>query len=140
MFDTDVTKLKFGSGVYMDILDTVAGLLLKNDVVGTTNENGQWESNFKYEWEDGRNEMNEVVRSNCNTSESFRLCQEEVRRLHPHLDVYPLYVIVSMDKTEMGKFCKTCSFVLSTCVFLTSSYIFFFVSKKVTNSTLRNSW
>lgn len=130
MFNTDVTKLKFGSGVYMDILDTIAGLLLRNDVVGTTNENGQWDSNFKYEWEDRRNDTGEVVRGNCNTSESFRLCQEEVRRLYPHLEVYPLYVVVSMDKTEMGKFCKTCSFLLRTCVFLTSSYIFVLSAKR----------
>lgn len=118
MFNIDVRGLKHGSGLYIDLLDTVACLLLKNDVVGRTNDNGQWESNFKYEWEEKRNELGQLSISDCNTSESFRLCEEEVRRLFPRNRVYPLYLIISTDKTELTKFGNIYSFLSYTYVFL----------------------
>ena len=96
----------------MDLIDTVAGLLLRNDLIGRVKENGEWESIFKYEWEEKRNDMGDITIGDCNTSESFRLCEEEARRLFPGQEVYPLYLTISTDKTELTKFGMTYTFLL----------------------------
>ena len=98
MFDSDVTKLKPGTGLFIDVLDSIGSLLLRNDVVGNSLEN------FKWEYEEKRNSEGEIVISDCNTSESFRLCQEEVWRKFPNQRVYVMYVIITTDKSELTKF------------------------------------
>lgn len=98
MFDSDVTKLKAGTGLFIDVLDTIGSLLLRSEVVGNSLEN------FKWEYEEKRNSENEIVIGDCNTSESFRLCQEEVWRKFPNQRVYVLYVIITTDKSELTKF------------------------------------
>lgn len=129
MFNVDVTKMRAGSGLYIDILDTVAALLLRDDVVGRTVDGGQWESNFKWEWEERRNSLGEVVVGDCNTSESFRLCEEEVRRKFPDQRVYPLYLIISTDKTELTKFgmCFTYKYYNKTYIFIWCTYVFLYI-------------
>lgn len=102
--DVDVNALQKGVGLYVDILDTIASLLLRNDVVGKVSDSGQWEWNFRWEWEEKLNSNGEVTIGDCNTSDSFRLAEDEVRRMYPHLEVYLLYIIMSTDKTQLCKF------------------------------------
>lgn len=98
MFDSDVTKLKPATGLFIDLLDTIGSLLLRSDVVGNSLEN------FNWEYEEKRNSEDEIVVGDCNTSESFRLCQDEVRRKFPNQRVYVLYVIVTTDKSQVDNF------------------------------------
>ena len=98
MFDSDVTKLKPGTGLFIDVLDSIGSLLLRNDVVGNSLEN------FKWEYEERRNSEGEIVTGDCNTSESLRLCQEEARRKFPNQRVYVMYVVITTDKSELTKF------------------------------------
>ena len=98
MFDSDVTKLKPGTGLFIDVLDSIGSLLLRNDVVGNSLEN------FKWEYEEKRNSEGEIVIGDCNTSESFSLCQEEVRRKFPNQRVYVMYIIITTDKSLLCKF------------------------------------
>ena len=102
----NVDTAQKGVGLYVDILDTIASLLLRNDVVGKVSDTGEWEWNFKWEWEEKLNSSGEVTIGDCSTSESFRLAQEEVRRMYPDLVVYLLYIIICTDKTQLCKFGK----------------------------------
>ena len=105
-----------GVGLYVDILDTTAALLLGNDVVGRVGDSGEWEWSFKWEWEEKLNSSGEVTTGDCSTSESLRPAQEEVRRVYPDLVVCPLYTIIGTDKTQLCKLGK--ADVLSPTYFL----------------------
>jgi len=91
----DVSQYKHAKALLVNPVETIAALLLRNDVVGDDC------SNFKWDYCRQHNENGEELIGDHTSSEFFRKAEEAVRLAHGD-GVSVLSIIVSTDKTDEG--------------------------------------
>lgn len=94
--DIEVTAYRKAVALFVNPVETLAALLVRNDVVG------EGCCNFRWDFHRDRNEEGVAVVSDLTSSEWFRLSQLDLRQRHGP-DVKILSVILSTDKTDLTK-------------------------------------
>ena len=96
IFGHDHSRLKIVQTVVLNIVETVAALLINNDLVGSELEN------FTFEYTKEFNSNNERIYSNVTGANWFKKTQRAVRRKWGE-NVYLLALDINSDKTQADR-------------------------------------
>lgn len=92
----DVSQYRQATGLLVNPLETLAALVLRNDVVGDDC------SNFRWDYYRQLNEDGEEVIGDHTSSEFFRKAEEQIKLKHGN-DVSVWSVMICTDKTDVTK-------------------------------------